>query len=84
MCFYFIWHGIEVILEGRLFLFHAARAKMVKRAQKDIVFAREITENLQTFYIPGQYDVRLEPHGQIINDRLVLHFHSNEFVMIKH
>jgi glycine cleavage system aminomethyltransferase T len=39
---------------------------------------------LQTFYIPGQYDVRLEPHGQIIDDRLVLHFHSNEFVMIKH
>ena len=58
--------------------------KMLKRAQKDIVFERKITENLQTFYIPGQYDVRLEPHGQIINDRLVLHFHSNEFVMIKH
>ena len=51
--------------------------KTLKRAQKDILFAREITENLQTFYIPGQYDVRLEPHGQIINDRLVLHFHSN-------
>jgi len=61
-----------------------ARKNVLKRAQKDIVFAREITENLQTFYIPGQYDVRLEPHGQIINDRLVLHFHSNEFVMIKH
>ena len=39
---------------------------LLKRAQKDIVFAREKTENLQTFYIPGQYDVRLETHGQII------------------
>ena len=26
MCFSFIWHGIEVILEGWLFLLHAARA----------------------------------------------------------
>ena len=60
--------------------------KMVKRAQKDIVFAREITENLQTFYIPGQYDVRLEPHGQIINDRAhfqAVHFYTLWYILIQ-